>query len=91
MVPRVIVRFEINALNVRRTSPATPARPRPAPADSSEPLVQISFSARASTRKAMFQIAHDRDMTLKAIILDALKKARPSLDITEDDLIDKRR
>ena len=38
-----------------------------------DPLVQISFVARFSTRKRMFQVARDHDVTLKALILDALR------------------
>jgi hypothetical protein len=69
--------------------PEAPDRPKP-PVNSREPEVQISFSARPSTRKTMFQIAHDRDVTLKALILGALRDKYPALGITDDDLVDLR-
>jgi hypothetical protein len=55
-----------------------------------EPLVQISFSARFSTRKRMFQVARDHDVTLKALILGALREKYPALGIEDADLIDLR-
>jgi len=63
--------------------------PRPVPA-ATDPQVQISFSARFSTRKGMFQVARDLDVTLKAFILDALRDKYPQLGITDDDLADMR-
>ena len=63
-------------------------RPQPAPA--ADPLVQISFSARFSTRKRMFQAARDHDMTLKALILGALREKYPALGIEDADLVDLR-
>jgi hypothetical protein len=66
---------------------SVPAAPAEAPG---EPQVQISFSARFSTRKQMFQLARDRDVTLKALILGALRDKYPALGITDDDLIDLR-
>ena len=61
-------------------------RPQPVPAPESDPLVQISFAARFSTRKRMFQVA----LTLKALILSALRETYPSLGIEDADLIDLR-
>ena len=55
-----------------------------------DPLVQISFVARFSTRKRMFQVARDHDVTLKALILSALRETYPSLGIEDADLIDVR-
>jgi hypothetical protein len=63
-----------------------PLQPAPAP----DPLVQISFSARFSTRKRMFQAARDHDMTLKALILGALREKYPALGIEDADLVDLR-
>ena len=54
-----------------------------------DPLVQISF-ARFSTRKRMFQVTRDHDVTLKALILSALRETYPSLGIEDADLIDLR-
>jgi hypothetical protein len=65
-------------------------RPQPVPAPVIEPLVQISFSARFSTRKRMFQVARDHDVTLKALILGALREKYPALGIEDADLIDLR-
>lgn len=61
-----------------------------APANESDPLVQISFAARFTTRKRMFQVARDHDMTLKTLILGALREKYPALGIEDADLIDKR-
>ena len=55
-----------------------------------DPLVQISFVGRFSTRKRMFQVARDHDVTLKALILSALRETYPSLGIEDADLIDLR-
>ena len=55
-----------------------------------DPLVQISFIARFSTRKRMFQVARDHDVTLKALILSALREVYPTLGIENADLIDLR-
>ena len=55
-----------------------------------DPLVQISFVARFSTRKRMFQVARDHDVTLKALILSALREVYPTLGIEDADLIDLR-
>ena len=52
--------------------------------------MQISFVARFSTRKRMFQVARDHDVTLKALILSALRETYPSLGIEDADLIDLR-
>jgi hypothetical protein len=75
------------------TRPSTPititAPARPVQAGQDE-QVQISFSARASTRKGMFKVAHDLDVTLKALILGALRDKYPQLGITDDDLADMR-
>ena len=46
--------------------------------------------ARFSTRKRMFQVARDHDVTLKALILSALREPYPSLGIEDADLIDLR-
>ena len=62
----------------------------PVAAPDNDPLVQISFAARFSTRKRMFQVARDNDMTLKALILDALREKYPELGIEAADLIDLR-
>jgi hypothetical protein len=58
---------------------------------SDESTVQLSFEARAATRKKMFQLAIGQDITVKALILGALRDKYPALGITDDDLIDKRR
>ena len=77
----------------RPPAPARPAPivelPRPVPA-ATDPQVQISFSARFSTRKGMFQVARDLDVTLKAFILGAIRDKYPQLGITDDDLADMR-
>ena len=52
-----------------------------------DPLVQISLS-RGSRR--MFQVARNHDVTLKALILSALRETYPSLGIEDADLIDLR-
>ena len=65
-------------------------RPQPVPAPESDPLVQISFAARFSTRKRMFKVARDQDVTLKALILSALQAKYPTLGIEAADLIDLR-
>ena len=76
--------------------PVEPARPRPVPVPAApaeapgEPKVQISFSARFSTRKRMFQVARDHDITLKALILGALREKYPALGIEDADLVDLR-
>jgi hypothetical protein len=67
-----------------------PILQRPQPAPAADPLVQISFSARFSTRKRMFQAARDHDMTLKALILGALREKYPALGIEDADLVDLR-
>jgi hypothetical protein len=51
---------------------------------------EISFVARFSTRKHMFQVARDHDVTLKALILSALREKYPTLGIEDADLIDLR-
>jgi hypothetical protein len=48
------------------------------------------FVARFSTRKRMFQVTRDHDVTLKALILSALRETYPSLGIEDADLIDLR-
>jgi hypothetical protein len=48
------------------------------------------LEARFSTRKRMFQAARDHDMTLKALILGALREKYPALGIEDADLIDLR-
>ena len=89
------------AANMPTQRPPEPARadvrpapvvelPRPQPAAPADPLVQISFSARFSTRKRMFQAARDHDMTLKALILGALREKYPALGIEDADLVDLR-
>jgi hypothetical protein len=70
--------------------PVVPIVQRPQPAPAADPLVQISFSARFSTRKRMFQAARDHDMTLKALILGALREKYPALGIEDSDLVDLR-
>ena len=75
----------------RVVAPIQPRVPLPPTAPAAEPPpVQISFSARFSTRKQMFQLARDRDVTLKALILGALRDKYPALGITDDDLVDLR-
>jgi hypothetical protein len=48
------------------------------------------LEARFSTRKRMFQAARDHDITLKALILAALREKYPALGIEDADLIDLR-
>ena len=48
------------------------------------------LEARFSTRKPMFQAARDHDITLKALILAALREKYPELGIEDADLIDLR-
>ena len=71
-----------------RVAPAArPAEPEtPAPA---EPIVQFAFGLRKSLRKELARLAADADMTMRAFILDALKKKK--LPVTEEDLADLRR
>jgi hypothetical protein len=75
-----------------QADPPRPQQPRLAklPTVSNDPQVQISFSARSSTRKQMFQVALDLDMTLKALVLVALRDKYPQLDIQDADLLDLR-
>jgi hypothetical protein len=73
------------AVIVERSRLATAVSP-----PDNDPLVQISFSARFSTRKRMFQVARDHDVTLKALILGALREKYPALGIEDADLIDLR-
>src|SRR5262249_48787868 len=87
---------ELAAQMPTQRAPVEPARPRPVPVPAApaeapgEPQVQISFSARFSTRKRMFQVARDHDMTLKALILGALREKYPALGIEDADLVDLR-
>jgi hypothetical protein len=60
------------------------------PKTDDDPLVQIAFAARFSTRKQMFQLARDKDLTLKTFILTALREKYPELDIRDADLADLR-
>jgi hypothetical protein len=47
----------------------------------------LEIVARFSTRKRTFQAARDHDMTLKALILGALREKYPALGIEDADLI----
>ena len=55
-----------------------------------DPLIQVAFAVRFSTRKQMFQLARSKDLTLKTFILTALRKEYPELDIRDADLADLR-
>lgn len=54
-----------------------------------EPIVQFAFSLRKSQRRQLAHLAEDRDMTMRAFILDALKER--GLDVTEEDMLDLRK
>ena len=51
--------------------------------------MQFAFGLRKSLRKELARLAADADMTMRAFILDALKKKK--LPVTEEDLADLRR
>ena len=54
-----------------------------------EPIIQFSLSLRKSLRKELVMLANEKDMTMRAFVLDALKAK--GLNATDDDLIDRRR
>lgn len=58
-------------------------------ANAGEPVVQFSFGLRRTLRKELQRLAADRDMTMRAFILDALKEK--GLSVTPDDLLDLRK
>ena len=55
---------------------------------SNEPIVQFSFGLRKSQRRELQRLSADADMTMRALILHALKEK--GLSVTEEDLLDLR-
>ena len=70
--------------NIQRRPRALPEAPA-----SAEPVVQFSLSMRKSQRKELARLADDADMTMRALVLNALKKE--GLTVTADDLLDLRK
>lgn len=70
--------------NVRAVS-----RPR-ARTPSADTLVQYSFDLRKILRRDMGRIAEDNDMTIRALVLVALRD-RFGLKVREEDLLDRRK
>jgi hypothetical protein len=62
---------------------------RDVPAAPSEPLVQFSFGLRRSLRKELDQLALANDTTMRAFVLNALRKE--GLSVTDADLLDLRK
>ena len=64
-----------------------PVTPRAAP---SERLVQFSFSMRQSLRHELNRLAVENNLTMRVLVLDALKQTW-GLNVTDDDLLDMRK
>ena len=54
-----------------------------------EPTSQFTLKMRASLHKELARLAFEKDMTMRGFIMEALKGR--GLNVTEDDLIDRRR
>ncbi len=54
-----------------------------------EEVIQFSLSLRKGLRKQLARLADDADMTMRALVLDALKAK--GLDVQPDDLMDLRK
>jgi hypothetical protein len=61
-----------SSLPSQDVSSSRPAKPSAPVTD--EPQVQFAFSLRKSLRKQLARLADDADMTMRAFILNALKK-----------------
>jgi len=69
-----------------------PEASKPGPnyiANVDDPQVQFSFNLRKTLRKQLLRLADDKDMTMRAFILEALREK--GLDVTDDDLRDLRK
>ena len=62
---------------------------RRVPATPSEPLVQFSFRMRKALRQELDRLAIDKDTTMQALVLRALRDL--GLSVTDDDLLDLRK
>jgi hypothetical protein len=71
---------------------AQPAATAPAPARRSprrEPVIQFSLSLRKPLRNAIATLARERDMTMRAFVLDAVRQQ--GVPVRDEDLTDMRK